>query len=115
MMAVLYVRGDQLDQLRESHFRKQSIFKTHVLFIQVESSRHSFCRCFFLVSSWYQQKSKYENENRGPDTEREEEFMFVERNQTKYSVLKNRTLLKVSCASSTSDVHKPRSGHPCYM
>jgi hypothetical protein len=41
--------------------------------------------------------------------------MFVEINQTKYSVLKNRTLLKVFCASSTSDGHEPHSGHPCYM
>jgi hypothetical protein len=50
-------------------------------------------------------KSKYEHENRESDREREEEFIFVKRNQTKYSVLKNRTLLKVSCARSTSDGH----------
>jgi hypothetical protein len=60
-------------------------------------------------------KGKYEHENSRSDTEREEEFMFMERNQKKYSVLKNRTLLKVFCASSTSDGHEPRSGHSCYM
>jgi hypothetical protein len=34
------------------------------------------------------QKSKYKDENRGCETEQEEEFVSVERNQTKYSVLK---------------------------
>jgi hypothetical protein len=27
MIVVLYVRGDQLDQLRESHFRKQQFLR----------------------------------------------------------------------------------------
>jgi hypothetical protein len=90
MIVVLYVRGDQLDQLRESHFRKQQSLRG--MSYSSKTNQDILSADVFLMSSWYQQKSKYEHENRGPDTEREEEFMFVERNQTKYSVLKDRTL-----------------------
>jgi hypothetical protein len=37
---------------------------------------------------------KYEDKNRGFKTEGDEVFVFVERNQIKYSVSQNRTLLK---------------------
>jgi hypothetical protein len=50
---------------------------------------------------------KYEDKNRGFKTEGEEVFVFVERNQIKYSVSQNRTLLKVSYVSRTSNVLWP--------
>jgi hypothetical protein len=55
------------------------------------------------------QKCKYEDENRGCETEQEEEFVTVERNETKSFVLKNRTL----CVTRTSDMSEPLHGHSC--
>jgi hypothetical protein len=41
-------------------------------------------------------------------------FVFVERNQIKYFLSQNQTLLKVSCVSHTSEVYEPHCGHPIY-
>jgi hypothetical protein len=48
-------------------------------------------------------------------------FIFVEINLITFSVFQTLTLLKVYCASHTSDVREPHAtrelpcGHPCYM
>jgi hypothetical protein len=39
----------------------------------------------------------------------------MERNHIKHFVSQTRTLLKVTCASRSSDAHGPRCGHPCYI
>jgi hypothetical protein len=55
MIVILYVRGDQIDQLRESHFRKQQSLRG--MFYSSKSNHQDiFLEVFLLVSSWYQKK-----------------------------------------------------------
>jgi hypothetical protein len=48
------------------------------------SSSHSFCKCIFIVTI-LSEKRIYKDENTGFETKWEEEFVFLERNQIKYS------------------------------
>jgi hypothetical protein len=54
MIAVLYVRGDQLDQLRESHFRKQQ--SSRGMSYSSKTNQDILSAGVFLMSSWYQEK-----------------------------------------------------------
>jgi hypothetical protein len=54
---------------------------------EVKSSSSSFCKCILSVVM-PSKRRKYEDENRGFGIKWEDEFVFVQRNQIKYSVLK---------------------------
>jgi hypothetical protein len=64
----IYSRSGQPDQLRKPHFRGQ------------QSSSHSSCKCILIVAMLSKNR-KCEDENKEFETEWEEKFEYVQRNQ----------------------------------